>query len=102
MLKVQCTRTTPKLSGVIETTDGVDTLEWFLTMLPSWKAFLLKILYLQEFVFTVTMENEKCKFKDKLLTMTAYKEWVCQYPKADIISALCQFCTNSINIGNRG
>ena len=36
------------------------------------------------------------KFKDELLTMTAYKEWVCQDPK----SARFQICANSINIGN--
>ena len=36
------------------------------------------------------------KFKDELLTMTAYKEWVCQ----DLKSARFQICANSINIGN--
>ncbi|KAK2174008.1 hypothetical protein NP493_833g00036 [Ridgeia piscesae] len=47
-------------------------------------------------------ENGKCKFKDELLTMAAYKEWVCQDPKGDICSARCQFCTKSIYIGNGG
>ena len=53
-------------------------------------------------MFTVTMapEKGKCKFKHELLTMTAFKEWVCQDPKADICSAQCQICANSINIGN--
>ena len=53
-------------------------------------------------MFTVTMapEKGKCKFKDELLTMTAYKEWVCQDPKATICSARCKFCAKSINIGN--
>ena len=46
--------------------------------LPSWKAFSLKLVGQLEFMFTVTMnpENGKCKFKDELLTMTAFKEWV--------------------------
>ena len=48
-----------------------DTLQWFLTKLPSWKAFSLKLVNRLEFMFTFTMspENGKCKFKDELLTM---------------------------------
>ena len=53
-------------------------------------------------MLTVTMapEKGKCKFKDELLTMTAFKEWVCQDPKGDICSAQYQIFANSINIGN--
>ena len=82
----------------------VDTLEWFLMKLPSRKAFSLKLVNQLEFMFTFTMspENGKCKFKDELLTMAAYKEWECQDPKGDICSAWCQICTKSINIGNGG
>ena len=87
-----------------QSTADVDTLEWFLTKLPSWKAFSLKLVDRLVFMFTFTMspENGKCKFKDELLTMAAYKEWVCQDPKGDICSARCQFCTKSIYIVNGG
>ena len=54
------------------------------------------------FTFTMSPENGKCKYKDELLTMAAYKEWVCQDPKGDICSARCQFCTKSICIVNGG
>ena len=80
------------------------TLELFLTKLPSWKAFSLKLVDRLVFMFTFTMspENGKCKFKDELLTMPAYKEWECQDPKGDICSARCQICKKYINIGNGG
>ena len=87
-----------------QSTADVETLEWFLTKLPFWKAFSLKLVDRLVFMFTFTMspENGKCKFKDELLTMPAYKEWECQDPKGDICSARCQFCTKSIYIGNGG
>ena len=52
------------------------------------------------FTVMIAPEKGKCKFKDELLTMTAFKEWVCQDPKEDICSARCQICAKSINIGN--
>ena len=82
-----------------QSTAYVDTLEWFLTKLPSRKAFSLTLVNRLEFMFTfmISPENGKCKFKDELLPMAAYKEWVCQDPKGDICSARCQICANSIN-----
>ena len=43
------------------------------------------------------MEKGKCKFNDELLTMTAFKEWVCQDPKGDICSARYQICAKTMN-----
>ena len=68
-----------------QSTAYVDTLRWFLTKLPSRKAFYdvsrdkdellpmaayLKLVNRLEFMFTFTMspENGKCKFKDELLS----------------------------------